>query len=100
VRVNGWPSGSPRGDLSQRTDLLFAILVVLNVEIAAADRCIAELTMADLIATLLTTASGSGPITTSTLVATIDDITRFRSAHEFEAYLGMVPGERNSGEKH
>ena len=26
--------------------------------------------------------------------------TRFRSAHEFDAYLGVVPGERSSGEKH
>ena len=25
--------------------------------------------------------------------------TRFRSAHEFEAYHGVVPGERSSGEK-
>jgi hypothetical protein len=31
-------------------------------------------------------------------VATIDDVTRFGSAHQFEAYLGLVPGERSSGE--
>ena len=35
----------------------------------------------------------------SALLATIDDITRITSAHEFEAYLGVVPGERSSGEK-
>jgi transposase len=78
---------------------LFAILAPLNAEVAAADRRIAELTAADPIVTLLTTAPGIGPITASALVATIDDITRFRSAHEFEAYLGVVPGERSSGEK-
>jgi transposase len=32
-------------------------------------------------------------------VATVDDITRFQSAHQFEAFLGLVPGERSSGEK-
>ena len=32
-------------------------------------------------------------------MATIDDITRFRTAHELEAYLGVVPSERSSGEK-
>ena len=32
-------------------------------------------------------------------VATVDDITRFASAHHFEALLGLVPGERSSGEK-
>jgi transposase len=78
---------------------LFAILAPLNAEIAAADRRIAQLTAADPIVTLLTTAPGVGPITASALVATIDDIARFRSAHEFEAYLGVVPGERSSGEK-
>ena len=78
---------------------LFALLAPLNAEIAAADCRIAALTAADPIVTLLTTAPGIGPITASALVATIDDITRFRSAHEFEAYLGVVPGERSSGEK-
>jgi transposase len=38
-------------------------------------------------------------VTASAFVATIDDITRFRSAHELEAYLGVVPSERSSGEK-
>ncbi len=37
-------------------------------------------------------------MTASAFVATIDAITRFRSAHEREAYLG-VASERSSGEK-
>jgi transposase len=78
---------------------LFALLAPLNAEIAAAEQRIAPLTAADPVVALLTTASGVGPITASALVATIDDVARFRSAHEFEAYLGVVPGERNSGEK-
>ena len=78
---------------------LLALLTPLNGEIAAADRRIAQLTADDPVVALLTTAPGIGPITASALVATIDDITRFRSAHEFEAYLGVVPGERSSGEK-
>jgi transposase len=48
---------------------------------------------------LLTTAPLIGPITASAIVATIDDIARFTSAHQFEAFLGLVPGERSSGEK-
>jgi transposase len=78
---------------------LFAVLAPLNAEVAAADRRIAELTATDPVVALLTTAPGVGPITASALVATIDDITRVRSAHEFEAYLGVVPGERSSGER-
>ena len=37
--------------------------------------------------------------TASAFVATIDDITRCRTAHELEAYLGVIPSERSSGEK-
>ncbi len=47
----------------------------------------------------LTTAPGVGPVTASAFVATIDDITRFHTAHELEAYLGVVPSGRSSGEK-
>ena len=51
------------------------------------------------IAARLTTAPGVGPLTASAFVATIDDVTRFRTAHELEAYLGVIPSERSSGEK-
>jgi transposase len=40
-----------------------------------------------------------GPVTASAFVATVDDVGRFRSAHELEAYLGLVPSEQSSGEK-
>lgn len=38
-------------------------------------------------------------MTASGIVAIADDIGRFSSAHQFEAFLGLVPGERSSGEK-
>src|SRR5207247_7434999 len=47
----------------------------------------------------LATAPSIGPITASAIVTTVDDVTRFVSAHQFEAFLGLVPGERSSGEK-
>jgi transposase len=40
-----------------------------------------------------------GLVTANAFVATIDDITRLRTAHEFEAYVGLIPCERSSGEK-
>ena len=46
----------------------------------------------------LTTAPGVRPVTASVFVATIDDITRFRTSHALEAYLGVIPKERSSGE--
>jgi transposase len=71
----------------------------LNEQIAAADRRIATAAATDPIVARLATAPGVGPVTASAFVATIDDITRFRSAHQLEAYLGVVPSERSSGEK-
>jgi transposase len=78
---------------------LFAVLGPLNDEIASADRRITAVAKADPVMVLLATAPAIGDVTASAFVATVDDITRFRSAHELEAYLGLVPGERSSGEK-
>lgn len=78
---------------------LFAVYTSLNEQIAAADQRIAAVAASDPIVARLATAPGVGPVTASAFVATIDDITRFRSAHELEAYLGVVPSERSSGEK-
>ena len=91
-------SASLTGELTP----LFVILAPLNVERSwppTADRRIAELMVADPIVTLLTTTPGIGPITASVLVAAIDHITCFRSAYDFEAYLGVVLGERSLDKK-
>ena len=77
----------------------FAVFGPLNSQIAVADARIAAFAKADPIATRLTTAPGVGPVTASAFVATIDDIARCRTAHELDAYLGVIPSERSSGEK-
>lgn len=78
---------------------LVQVLGPINTEIAAADRRIAALLDDDAIVRLLATAPSIGPITASAVVATVDAIDRFETAHRFEAFLGLVPGERSSGEK-
>lgn len=78
---------------------LFSVLAPINDQIDAADRRIASLTHNDPDVALLTSTPSIGPITAAAIVATVDDITRFDSAHQFEAFLGLVPGERSSGEK-
>jgi transposase len=78
---------------------LFEVLVPINEQIAAADRRLAALARTDPEMVRLATAPSIGPITASAVVATVDDIARFASAHHFEAFLGLVPGERSSGEK-
>jgi transposase len=78
---------------------LCTVLAPLNEEIADADRRLAALAQRDPIVALLATAPGIGPVTASAVVATVDDITRFHSAHQLEAYFGLVPSEQSSGEK-
>jgi transposase len=78
---------------------LFEILAPINEQIAAADRRITALMPTDPAVAILQSAPSIGPITAAAIVATIDDVTRFASAHQFEAFLGLVPGERSSGEK-
>lgn len=87
--------------LQLRSELqpLLDLLEPLNAQIDAADARISALERTDPVVALLTTAPGIGPITASAVVATIDDVGRFASAHQFEAYLGIVPGELSSGEK-
>ena len=71
----------------------------LTAQITVADARIADFVKEDPIATRLTSAAGVGPVTASAFLATIDDITRFRTAHELEAYVSVIPSERNSEEK-
>lgn len=78
---------------------LVTLFPPLNEAIAAADERLAALEGTDPIVALLMTAPGVGPVTATALVATIDDITRFATAHQLEAYLGLVPRELSSGEQ-
>ena len=88
---------SPR--LRAEVQPLLDLLEPLNAQIDAADERISALECTDPAVALLMTAPSIGPVTASAVVATIDDITRFVDAHQFEAYLGIVPGELSSGEK-
>ncbi len=78
---------------------LLAVYGPLNEQIEASDTRLAGLEQTDPIVGLLLTVPGVGPVTAAAFVATVDDIRRFPSAHSLEAYLGLVPSERSSGER-
>lgn len=78
---------------------LFEMIVPLNAQIEAADDRISALERTDPAVALLMTVPGIGAITASAVVGVADDITRFDSAHQFEAFLDLVPGELSSGDK-
>jgi transposase len=72
----------------------------LNQEVTNADREMAATAKADPIARRLMTVPGVGPSTSVRFVAALDEISRFRGAHAVESYLGLVPGENSSSERH
>jgi transposase len=78
---------------------LVALFPALNAEIAGADRRLQALATGSTVVTRLATVPGIGPITALAFVAALDDVARFRSAHQVEAYLGLVPSEYSSGDR-
>ena len=83
--------------LSQIAPLL-AVMRHLNAQLGYSDQTIEQLAALDPRVRRLRTVPSVGPVTATAFVATIDDVRRFRRAHEVEAYLGLVPRELSSGE--
>ncbi len=71
----------------------------LTAHIARADREIEALCEARPETAALRQVSGVGPITALTFVLTIEDPGRFPKNREVGAYLGLVPRQRESGER-
>ncbi len=78
---------------------LRALWAPLNEEIAAADARVSAMAATTPVVVQLRTAPGIGPVTAVAFVATLDDVGRFRSAHQVAAYLGLTPREHSSGER-
>ena len=85
--------------IRQEIKPLLSVMGSLGKQIAGAERKMAALAKKNGESRRLCTAPGVGPVTATSLVATLDTADRFRGAHQVEAYLGLVPCERSSGEK-
>jgi transposase len=80
-------------------DRLLASIEELTKQIAQADLELSALAEADETCRRLMTVPGVGPVTAMRFAATIDDVGRFANAHQVESFLGLVPGERSSGDR-
>jgi transposase len=76
-----------------------AVLDALKIQLKAADQHLGTLAAEHPVCRKLMTVPGVGPITAVRFVAAIDDVTRFRTAHAVQSYLGLVPGEHSSSER-
>lgn len=78
----------------------------LAAQIAELDRCVLRIERAILgwhngneLSQLAASAAGVGPITATAVVASVGDMTRFRSGRHFAAWLGIVPRQTGTGGK-
>jgi transposase len=78
---------------------LVAVWAPLQAEIAAADARLTALARQQPVVTRLCTMPSVGPVTAIAFVAALDDVARFQSAHQVQAYLGLVPSEYSSGDR-
>ena len=78
---------------------LVAVWRPLQREIAAADARLTELARHHPVVMRLCTMPSVGPVTAIAFVAALDDVARFHSAHQVQAYLGLVPSEYSSGDR-
>ena len=108
----GLPSGSaerfgPRFEAAPlpaalRTQLvpLVELLAPLEAALQRVDQTLAAQLAAEPAAGWLQSVRGVGPVTTAAVVAALDTPQRFASAHHAAAYLGLVPREWSSGDRH
>lgn len=78
-------------------DPLLKVVDVLDREIDSADQALVDRCKEEPVIAQLMTAPGVGPIVAAAFVSVIDEAKRFSNAHQVEAYLGLVPSEKSSG---
>ena len=71
----------------------------LHQQILAADRELDALAADDPVCVRLMTVPGVGPVTAVRFASATDDVQRFAGAHDIASYFGIVPGERQSGDR-
>ena len=87
-------------ELRPTLEPLLEVIGDLSARIASADREIEALCEVHPETTALRQVTGVGPLTALTFVLTIEDPARFHRNREVAAYLGLVPRQRDSGDRH
>ncbi len=84
-------------EVLQELGPILGLLSPLNEQIDAANERLSQLGKDNPLVTRLMTAPGVGAVTALAFVASLDEVARFKGAHQVEAYLGaylgLVPSE-------
>lgn len=87
------------GALGRELAPLRLVLAPVNAEIERANEQLAAAAAGDPLIARLRTVPQIGPVTAVAFVATLDDVARFRTAHQVQGYLGLTPREYSSGDR-
>jgi len=85
--------------LEETVRSLLEIMEDITERLREMDHGLDVIARSDAVVRRLCTAPGVGPVTAINFKAVLDRIERFSNAHRLESYLGLVPGEKSSGEK-
>lgn len=96
TRVRALLLATPTG-IPSYVERLLRTIEHLNAEVKEADQELSELAKASEVCQRLMTVPGVGPVTAARFVAAVDDVGRFRTAHDLESYFGLTPGEKMTG---
>ena len=80
-------------------NVLFDQIGVLSEQIEALQQHITQEHRANATSQRLASIPGIGPLSASAILATVGDISAFKSGREFAAWLGLTPLEHSSGDK-
>lgn len=86
-------------DVRETIEPLLALLGPLQDQLSAVEQRLEEHCALEPVVVLLRTVPGVGPIVAAQFVSVIDEAQRFRTAHQVESYLGLVPSEDTTGGK-
>src|SRR5262249_19703211 len=78
------------------SESLAKMLEALNPQIALVEQKLEQLCAGEPVIGRLSTVPGVGLLVAAAFVSVVDEAKRFRSAHEVESYLGLVPSEDTS----
>jgi transposase len=88
-----------KAEVQATIEPLMITLEALEPQLARVEARLTELCAEEPVVTQLMTAPGVGAIVAASFVSVIDEAKRFRSGHQVESYLGLVPGEDTTGGK-
>ena len=95
-----FPSGlSASGVLPVFADRVLCAVGQLTEWIEQADQELAERVAPDPVCQRLMSIPGVGPVCSTRFVTTLDTVERFATVAQLQSYLGLVPGEHQSGDK-